>query len=219
MPSDPSQLPAQYYDFGGYVDRQRWLTYFHQLQLLTSTSRGNLLEIGVGPGIVRAVLASREWSITTVDVNASLMPDYVADLRSLPNEIVRQRWDWVLCSRVLHHIPLAELDETLRTMSRLDADRHLITVPQEDLSVQLHIRRTAGRDRAFRVSGGARLKRLLRGRVIRSAPSGRWMLEGEGGLRRSELRALLTKHFFVEQEYALPDDPAHVFFVVRGRHQ
>jgi hypothetical protein len=116
----------------------------------------------------------------------------------------------------MHHIPPEELAATLEAMSGVKASRHLVTVPREDLSVQVAVRRTGGRSRALRLSGGARVKRLLRRKVIRSAPSGLWMLDGRGGVTRARFRAMLERHFVIEDEYVLTDDPAHVFYVLRG---
>jgi hypothetical protein len=214
--NDPSSLPSHYYDFGRYVDRQRWLTYLEQLRLIQQSPPGALLEIGVGPGIVRTILESRGWSVTTVDVNASLQPDHVADMRSLPPEVAGQRWDWVLCSRVLHHVPAGELPGVLDALSALHAERFLVTVPREDLSIQVGVRRTAGRVHTLRVSGGATLKRKLR-RFIPSAPSGLWMLDGNGGPSRRAFRETLEQAFLIDDEYVFRDDPSHIFYLLRSR--
>lgn len=218
MSSNVPDLPPQYYDFGRYVDRARWLTYYRQLITILPTAPQRVLEIGVGPGVVRAVLRDRGVHVETVDVNDALGVDHVADVRALPNAITSTRWDWVLCSRVLHHVPVDEVDGALAQLASLDVGQTLLSVPREDLSFQVTFRRTAGRARHLRLSGGMRLKRALRRRrVIRTDPSGLWMLGGDNGLGRDRFRSMLAAKFHVHEEFVLEDDPSHVFYVLGPR--
>jgi len=217
MNADPAQLPSTYYDFGSYVDRARWLTYYEQIRLMLKSNPSRVLEVGVGPGVVKAVLASHGCTVVTVDFNEALKPDVVADLRALPSNVTSEAWDWVLVSRVLHHIPSDRVADTLARVALLDYKHALVSVPREDLSLQVSLRRTAGASRQFRVSGGSRLKRMLRRRVIKSKPSGLWMLDGQGGPSRSSFRGVLEQHFKVNDEFILDDDPAHVFYVLQPR--
>jgi len=208
-------LPPEYYDFESYVTRARWLTYYRQLVTILPTRPERVLEVGVGPGIVRAVLRDRGVNVETVDVNESLGPDHVADLRDLPSGIRAAEWDWILCSRVLHHIPRAEVPSVLEQLGKLQAKQLLITVPREDLSVQFTVRRTAGRVHPGRLSLSSSFKRALRRQgIIRSEPSGVWMLDGEDGIESNDFRSYLSKHFHICDQYVLPDDPSHVFFVL-----
>lgn len=213
----PAKLPADYYEFGSYVNRARWLTYYAQLRILSAGSPQSVLEIGVGPGIVNAVLRARAVDVISVDINPALEPDVVADVRALPEHLLLRQWDWLLVSRVLHHIPGEEVPKVLDGLRRVNAKRVLVTVPREDLSVQVSVRRTAGRSRAFRLSGGSWLKARLRGRLIKSAPSGLWMLGGSRAFSRVEFRSLLASKFAIDDEFVLPDDPSHVFFVLEPR--
>ena len=215
MSSEVKDLPAKYYDFGRYVDRQRWLTYYRQLTLILLTEPKRVLEIGVGPGIVRAVLRDRGVHVETVDINDDLGADHVADVRALPPVVSDGDWDWVICSRVLHHIQKTEIRSALEALSALKAKRVLITVPREDLSLQFTFRRTAGKTRIAKISGGSRLKRALRKRsIIKSEPSGIWMLNGEDGIAPDEFRDELERVFSIHDEFVLQDDPSHVFYVL-----
>lgn len=216
MQSEVKNLPADYYDFGSYVTRARWLTYYRQLVTILSAAPERVLEVGVGPGIVRTTLRERGVDVKTVDVNASLKPDYVADLRAMPDVIRSAEWDWVLCSRVLHHIPRAEVNDVLDQLAELRAERILLTVPREDLSIQVTMRRTAGAVHFGRLALGSYLKKILRQRsLIKSDPSGVWMLNGANGITLGDFAAALSERFTILEQYVLPDDPSHVFFVLR----
>lgn len=216
--STPSTLPSEYYNFDRYIDRARWLTYYRQLTLLQLTKPRRVLEVGVGPGIVRSVLRDSGVHVATVDVNDSLAPDFVADVRELPAEVSQQQWDAVLCSRVLHHIPVGEVPSVLDALADLQAFRTLITVPREDLSLQLTFRRTAGRSHSRRIPLGSALKRKLRSRgVIRSEPSGIWMLDDGLSLSKREFDDLIAGRFVIIDNFVLPDDPSHVFYLLGVR--
>lgn len=214
MQSTPADLPDSYYSFDAYVTRARWLTYYEQLDIILATQPRRVLEVGIGPGVVKAVLNHYGSDVTTVDVNPALNPDVVADVRDLPGELRSETWDWIICSRVLHHLPKAEVEETLRAVSKLSFRRVLLTVPREDLSVQVTVRRTAGRAHRLRLSAGSRFKRVARRGIIRSAPSGLWMVNGADGIPQRAFAAALRRHFEVKREFVFADDPSHLFYVL-----
>ena len=90
------------------VDFYTWTRHFHVLRDLCALVQGDVLEVGTGDGVVRRCLQPLVRSYTVVDVNAQLQPDVLADLR-VPQPALAGRFDAVVCTEVLEHIPFADL--------------------------------------------------------------------------------------------------------------
>mgnify|MGYP003383398770 FL=1 len=90
------------------VDFYTWTRHFHVLHDLCALVQGDVLEVGTGDGVVRRCLQPLVRSYTVVDVNAQLQPDVLADLRQ-PQPALAGRFDAVVCTEVLEHIPWADL--------------------------------------------------------------------------------------------------------------
>ena len=104
------KLSPKYYSFEKYVTKERMLTYWYQIKEIEKLKVSNVLEIGVGPGIVGGILKNLDKNIYTVDTNKDLNPDVVASVTNLSTKINPKNYDLVLCSRVLHHINFNEFD-------------------------------------------------------------------------------------------------------------
>jgi SAM-dependent methyltransferase len=95
------------------VDFYTWTRHFHVLRDLCELETGDILEVGTGDGVVRRCLQPLVRSYTVVDVNAQLQPDVLADLRE-PQPALAGRFDAVVATEVLEHIPFTDLPLCLR---------------------------------------------------------------------------------------------------------
>ena len=48
------QVAAEHYDFERYDDRERWMSYWHQIRAVMSVRPSRVLEIGPGSGVFRS---------------------------------------------------------------------------------------------------------------------------------------------------------------------
>lgn len=90
------------------VDFYTWTRHFHVLRDLCELETGDLLEVGTGDGVVRRCLQPLVRSYTVIDVNPQLQPDVLADLRD-PQPDLAERFDAVIATEVLEHIPFTDL--------------------------------------------------------------------------------------------------------------
>ena len=72
------KLFSHEYDFS-YDSKRRFVSYWHQIREVISCDPLQVLEIGVGSGFVSRYLRGRGIAVKTVDIDASLEPDVVAD--------------------------------------------------------------------------------------------------------------------------------------------
>ncbi len=110
-----------------YYSAERLGQYYHQIKTVEKIAPKNILEIGVGPGVVTHILRQAGYKVTTCDVNQELKPDIVADLINLP--LKDNAMDMVLCCQVLEHLPLSSFPSALIELRRVCRLAILISVP------------------------------------------------------------------------------------------
>lgn len=215
MPIVPDS--AHGYEFLRYVSKKRMLTFWYQLAEIMGLDVQSVLEVGIGPRVVPGVLRELGKEVKTADIDASLKPDYVVSVQALSSLIPADSFDLVLCARVLHHIPLDQVDAALEEMSRVSKRYVVLTLPSDDLRIYFGVSATARpwHWASFRVP--LAVKRLLLRLVRRSdsAYAQSWKLNccAESTLRGFEER--LSKLFTIEKSYSIPEVRNHRLFVLR----
>lgn len=70
-------MTEYYKDFNKYVSRKRWMSYWHQVKEVLDTQPKSVLLIGIGNGIIPAILKEKGIQVYTFDNDESLSPDFV----------------------------------------------------------------------------------------------------------------------------------------------
>lgn len=99
------QVSREHY-FKDYDTKERWVSYWHQINEVLSTGSKSVLEIGLGNGIAADYLKKMGLGVTTVDIDPALNPDYICSVTELTKFLRLTFFDIVLCAEVLEHIPL-----------------------------------------------------------------------------------------------------------------
>lgn len=115
-----------------YDSKQRWISYWYQISEVLNTNPKKVLEIGVGNKIVSDYLKKIGIPVTTCDFDASLNPDYVANVLALPFK--SNSYDTVLCAEVLEHIPFKFFCTALKEIKRVTKNEIIITLPHFSLT-------------------------------------------------------------------------------------
>ena len=121
------QIPKERYFDGGYDHLKRFISYFHQINLVNKLKPEKVLEIGIGNKTVANYLKQQGVNIETCDFDEGLGPDYVADIRELPFQ--DNSYDLVLASEIIEHLPWEEVDEALAEIARVTKKHAIISVP------------------------------------------------------------------------------------------
>ncbi len=121
------QVPPEQYTQPGYNTKQRFCSYWHQVDEVIRTQPTEVLEVGPGGQFVAGYLKSEGLSVTTVDVDPELGPDIVATVMNLP--FAANSFDTVLCCEVLEHIPFEQVKSALGEIYRVAKRHAVISLP------------------------------------------------------------------------------------------
>lgn len=214
----PVDIPAAYYDFEFYVSKERMLTYWHQVDEILRIGPDQMLEVGIGSRIVSSVVGSFGVGTTTADINAELRPDVVTTIGKLDEHFEEGQFPFVLCARLLQHLPFDEFEPSLRQLHRVTADHVLLTLPVETLRVYARFRVTGRRGGTISLPLPLFVKRLLQGREPEEEKRQNfWKINQRSGTSMAEIKAILGRMFVVEKAYQVPEDMSHAFFLLRKR--
>ena len=97
------QESLNYYFSSEYLGDLRLASYSEIIRVTRKVDVGEIAEIGVGPGILPAMLKALGESVSTIDHSGDLNPDIICDVRELAN--IHRCFDKVICSQVLEHLP------------------------------------------------------------------------------------------------------------------
>ena len=84
------QVEPRHYFSRSYDVKERFISYWHQINEVIVTNPSEVLEIGVGNGLVSTYLRERGYKLTTLDVDARLKPDVAGNILSIPLYMVEQ---------------------------------------------------------------------------------------------------------------------------------
>lgn len=129
------QVSDGYYLTEEYGSLERFISYYYQLDFIRRTTPSSVLVIGVGDDIIPGLLRQGIPTVTTLDIDESLKPDVVGDIRDLPFD--DNTYDVVCAFQVLEHLPFEDQDTILSEMSRVSKETVIIAVPHRRIGFEL----------------------------------------------------------------------------------
>lgn len=126
------QVPKGHYFNLKYDSKERWVSYWYQINEILSFKPKNILEVGVGNRTVSDHLKKIGIKVTTCDIDKSLKPDVVASILNLPFK--NDSFDVILCAEVLEHLPFRDFQKSLKELQRVCKKAVVITLPHFSLT-------------------------------------------------------------------------------------
>jgi SAM-dependent methyltransferase len=207
MSQDAIQVRAAHYDSLSYDGRERWMSYWHQAHQVLQAQPGDCLEIGVGNGTVSRYLRAAGVPVTSVDFDAALKPDVVADVRDLPFGDLA--FDVVLCAEVLEHLPFGDVPQALQEVARVTRRRAVFSIPVFTRSFWLWVRIPPFRP--FRWTGHLPARRGF------SFDGQHYWEMGARNYPRRVVVAAFERSFVLQNQYVVPENPYHYFLIGEPR--
>ncbi len=133
------QVDKGHYRFSKYLHKSRWLSIWHQLDEVLSLEPESVLELGLGPGLFKALASHYGIKVETVDLDPDLKPDYVASADKLPIE--NDTYDCVCAFQMLEHLPYKQSQQAFSEMVRVTKKYIVISLPDANTKwvYSLHI--------------------------------------------------------------------------------
>lgn len=203
---NPVQVAPQHYDFERYDDRERWMSYWHQIRAVLRVRPRRVLEIGPGSGVFRSYLQRAGVEVETLDIDASRGVDHVGDITRLDEVLPPGRsFDAVCAFQVLEHLPFADLETCLAGIAKRAAPHVFISLPYRGLRLRWSL-----------WWGDHQLSlghKFMLPWTARPCPEHHWELGFGYSARR--LTRIFRRHFDVESRGFVPENPYHYLWCMR----
>jgi len=201
------ELEKDYYFSEKYVDKDRFVSYFWQNQLVRKLKNiKNILEIGAGNNIVHSILQKQGYSVKTLDINEKLSPDFsgsVCDMHGVPVNT----FDIVLCAEVLEHLPFEDFIKSLNEIHRVTKKYAIISLPYWGYTFGIRFRLPFLGKKTFQYKISGIKNHEFNGQHY-------WEI-GKKGYPVKKIKEQIEKSGFeIKNSFWDLDDPYHYYFVL-----
>jgi len=189
-----------------YINPARFASYAYQLSEVLRLAPKNVLEIGIGNGLVSYMLRKGGIDVSTLDFDALVEPDIVASVTDIP--LPDNSFDIVASFEVLEHIPYAQVQKALSEIRRVCRRGAVISLPDKGRRCRLRIP----------LLGRRQFMLELPFWPVRDRPLGShhyWEVNGRGHPVKQILACMTSAGFRAECSFCPWEMPEHRFFRLR----
>ena len=133
----PQVQPSHYFE-NTYDSKERFISYWHQMNEITALEPQSVLEVGIGNGLISYYLRQRGFNITTLDIDRQLDPDISGSVIEIP--LRDNSFDLVACYEVLEHIHYEKLPQALSELHRVSRRHVILSLPDCNRVYPLYVR-------------------------------------------------------------------------------
>ena len=200
---DPSQYFRMEYD-----NKERFMSYWHQIDEVMTIGLGPALEIGIGNGFVANYLKGRGIDITTMDIDEQLRPDKVGSVLSIP--FPDAAFKVVTCFEVLEHLPYEDFSKALTEIYRVAEEYVILSLPDSTQvqRVEIWIPKLGVFKRLIRLPWAKPLKHIYDGEH-------HWEIGKDGYLLSRIISDIKRVGFEIEKTFRVFENPYHRFFKMK----
>ncbi len=205
----PQVGPDHYFD-KTYDTKERFVSYWHQINEIVKLNPKRVLEIGIGNKFVSKYLRERKINIVTLDIDGRLGPDVVGSVLNIP--FSNKSFDVVACYELLEHLPYKEFRSALSEIFRVSVSYAILSLPDASKVYRVYIE-------IPKVGTFKKMISLpqLRKRVHKFDGQHYWEI-GKAGYPLSKIINDIKKvGFKVKKTYRVFEHPYHRFFVLKKR--
>jgi len=202
------QVPKDHY-FRGYDTKERWISYWHQINEVLKTKPKKVLEVGIGNKTVSDYLKKLGITVVTADIDESLKPDYICNVTELSKTFNKDEFDTTLCAEVLEHIPFKYFEKALRELWKVSKRYVILSLPHFGVGFNLSLKIPFLKRISFTIKIPFPVEHVFDGQHY-------WEI-GKKGYPLRKILKIMSKWYLIEKTYIVPENPYHRFFILRVR--
>lgn len=190
-----------------YDSKERFISYWHQLNEIFKLKPSNVLEIGIGYGLTSAYLKNSGINVVTLDIKKEFNPNVHGNVLKIP--FCNDSFDVVACFEVLEHLPFQEFNNALKEIKRVTNSYVILSLPDfsQVFRVLIHLPRIGV------------IKKLIPLSFIKApyhgAISHHWEIGKKGYPLDKIIKIIKEQELKICDTYRLFDHPRHRFFLLK----
>jgi ubiquinone/menaquinone biosynthesis C-methylase UbiE len=195
-----------------YNNKERFISYWYQINEVMTLGRAPVLEIGIGNDFVANYLKQRGIDVTTIDVDGRLRPDKVGSVLCMP--FPDGRFKLVTCFEVLEHLPYEDFSKALREIYRVLGEYAVLSIPDSTRvhRVEIWIPKLGVFKRLIQVPWAKPPKHVFDGHH-------HWEIGKDGYPLSRIIIDMKRAGFDVEKTFRVFENPYHRFFRLKKSDQ
>jgi hypothetical protein len=202
------QVNPDYYYNRSYDAKERFCSYWHQIQEIVSLNPTTILEIGIGNRFVSNYLKQRGFNIVTLDIDRTLRPDIAGSVLNIPFR--DESFEVVACYEVLEHLPYEHFQKAMLEVFRVSNSHVLLSLPDATRVYRLCIQ----------IPKLGVFKKLIRIPRLRKAihhfdGQHYWEIGKAGYSLKRVINDIINLGFIIERTYRVFEMPYHRLFVLK----
>ncbi len=132
-----SKVETGHYFSKSYDTKDRFISYWHQINEVIKLKPNMVLEVGIGNGFVSEYLKKEELNIVTLDIDCELGPNVAGSILSMP--FINNSFDVAVCCQVLEHLPYDEFARALRELHFISKKYIVLSLPDHTPVYRINI--------------------------------------------------------------------------------
>jgi ubiquinone/menaquinone biosynthesis C-methylase UbiE len=132
-----SRTGFDHYFSASYDIKERFISYWHQVDEIIKLRPKKLLEVGVGNGFVSRYLILRGIDVTALDIDYDLKPTITGSILYIP--FANKSFDVISCCEVLEHLPYTDFTLALGELFRVSQQHVIISLPDHTPVYRMNI--------------------------------------------------------------------------------
>lgn len=204
------QVKPNHYFVNSYDSKNRFISYWHQINEIIKLNPKKVLEIGIGNGFVSKYLKERKVNILTLDVDKRLNPDIVGSVLNIP--FSDESFDVVACYEVLEHLPFENFSKALSEIFRLSKSYAILSLPDASRVYRVYLQ-------IPKIGVFKRLISLPRFKNLIHKFDGEhyWEIGKVGYPLKRIIKEMQMVGFEIEKTYRIFEHPYHRFFILKKK--
>lgn len=201
------QVEAGHY-YKDYDSKERFNSYWHQINEILSHKPRKILEIGIGNNFVSNYLIKRGFNVITLDIDKKLNPVAVSSVLNIPFSY--ETFDVVACYEVLEHLPYTYFKKALNEIFYVSNSYAILSLPDANRACRLF----------FQIPKIGTFKKIIQFPRLEKTVNhfdGQhyWEIGKADYSLKTIIDAIRKAGFKIEKTYRVFETPYHRFFVLK----